>query len=87
MSEKKYTVTFHYDTIEEMLQGETSRWSIAELRDEIAALEFYNKDKDPSEQLDLIDFLMSNHTITWGCGDEIIMVTVDKRDKNKEVKP
>ena len=84
MSEKKYTVTFHYDTIEEMLYGETSRWSIAELRDEIAALEFYNKDKDPSEQLDLIDFLTSNHTITWADNDEIIMVTVDK---NKEVKP
>lgn len=85
MSEKKYTVTFHYDTIDEMLHGETSRWSIAELRDEINALNFYNKDKDPSEQLDLIDFLMSDHTITWGVDDDIIMVTVTKR--NKEVKP
>ena len=85
MSEKKYTVSIHYDTIEEMLRGETSRWSIAELRDEIDALKFYNKDRDPSEQLDLIDFLMSDHTITWGVDNDIIMVTVTKR--NKEVKP
>lgn len=79
MSKKKYTVTFQYDTIEEMLRGERSRWSIAELRDEIVALKFYNKYAAPSEQLELIDFLMTDHDIIWDDDDEIEQVIINKK--------